>query len=261
MPHRIHLEQFANVHVLPVLHYRMEFAHLVRQAVRMVRPDCIAIELPSTLERPFLRGIARLPEISVLSYEVSSASIPKGKTEEDTLSTVYLIIEPADPLVEAARQAHEQELPLHLIDLDLDEYPLHHEPLPDSYAVQRIGLTAYYREFRAAFRDVHPDPEDLRREKGMAFRLKQLAGRHEKVLFVCGMFHLDRIRSFFDSPQAEPLDRVRRDNVRIFNLHPDSCREILGEFPFLSAVYEMRRNPPRGARDRRGFTAQEIQRP
>ena len=163
MPHRIHLEQFANVHALPVLHYRMEFAHLVSQAVRMVSPDCIAIELPSTLERSFLRGIARLPKISVLSYEVSSASILKGKAEEDTLSTVYLIIEPADPLVEAARQAHEQELPLHLIDLDLDEYPLHHEPLPDSYAEQRIGLTAYYREFRAAFRDVHPDPEDLRR--------------------------------------------------------------------------------------------------
>ncbi len=126
MPHRIHIEQFSNVHALPVLHYRMEFAHLVRQAVRMVKPDCIAIELPSTLEKPFLRGIGRLPEISVLSYEVSSASILKGKPAEDMLSTVYLLIEPADPLVEAARLAVAEEIPLHLIDLDLDEYPLHH---------------------------------------------------------------------------------------------------------------------------------------
>lgn len=243
MPHRIHLEQFANVHALPVLHYRMEFAHLVRQAVRMVRPDCIAIELPSTLERPFLRGVKRLPEISALSYEISSASILKGKTAEELPQTVYLIIEPADPLIEAARIAYEQEIPLHLIDLDLDEYPLHQEPLPDSYAVQRIGLAAYYREFKAAFQDVPPDPEDLRREKGMAFRLKQLAGSHERVLFVCGMFHLERLKSFFALPQAEPLGRVRRDNVRLFNLHPDSCREILGEFPFISAIYETRRSP------------------
>jgi hypothetical protein len=58
--------------------------------------DCIAIELPSTLERPFLRGIARLPEISVLSYEVSSASILKGKTAGESLSTVYLIIDLTD---------------------------------------------------------------------------------------------------------------------------------------------------------------------
>ena len=33
MPHRLYLEQFGNVHALPVLHYRMEFAHLVREAV------------------------------------------------------------------------------------------------------------------------------------------------------------------------------------------------------------------------------------
>jgi hypothetical protein len=243
MPHRIHLEQFANVHALPVLHYRMEFAHLVRLAVRMVRPDCIAIELPSTLEKSFLRGIGRLPEISVLTYEVSLAAMLKGKPADDLSQTVYLLIEPADPLMEAARLAVAEEIPLHLIDLDLDEYPLHHEPLPDSYAVQRIGLAAYYREFVAAFRNVHPDPEDLRREKGMAFRLRQLSARHERVLLVCGMYHLERLKSCFSVPQAEPLGRVRRDNVRLFNLHPESCREILGEFPFLSAVYEMRRTP------------------
>ena len=242
MPYRIHLELFGNVHALPVLHYRMEFAHLVRQAVRLLKPDCIAIELPSTLERPFLRGINRLPEISVISYEVSSAAILKGKPTEDVPSIVYLLIEPADPLMEAARQALGEKVPLHLIDLDLDEYPLHHEPLPDSYAVQRIGLAAYYREFTAAFQDVHPDPEDLRREKGMAFRLQQLSIRHERVLLICGMYHLERIKTFFNSSQAEPLGRVRRENARLFNLHPESCREILGEFPFLSAIYEMRRS-------------------
>ena len=243
MPHRIHIEQFGNVHALPVLHYRMEFAHLVRQAVRMVKPDCIAIELPSTLERPFLRALKRLPEVSVLSYEVSSASILKGKTAEDQPSIVYLLIEPSDPLIEAARLSLGKEIPLNLIDLDLDEYPLHQEPLPDSYAVQRIGLAAYYREFRRAFGDVPPEPEDLRREKGMAFRLRQLSDHHERVLFVCGMYHLERIGSFFAAPQAEPLVRVKRDNIRIFNLHPESCREILGEFPFVSAVYETRRFP------------------
>jgi len=243
MPHRIHLEQFGNVHALPVLHYRMEFAQLVRQAVRMVNPDCIAIELPSTLERPFLRGVKRLPEISVLSYEISSAAMLKGKTEEDVPSTVYLLIEPADPLIEAARQSLEGEVPLHLIDLDMDEYPFHHEPLPDSYAVQRIGLAAYYREFTAAFQDVPPDPEDLRREKGMAFRLQQLSIRYERLLLVCGMFHLERIKAFYSFPQAEPLGRVKREKVRLFNLHPESCREILGEFPFLTAIYEMRRAP------------------
>jgi len=264
MPHRLHLETFGNVHALPILHYRLEFAHLVRQAVERVKPDCIAIELPATLERNFLQGIRRLPEISVLAYEVSAPPAPpEGKGPGEPRS-VYLIIEPADPLVEGARLATELGIPLHLVDLDLDDYPLHQEPLPDSYAVQRIGLAPYYREFLAAYRNTPPDPEDLRREKGMAFRLRHLAETHQRVLFICGMYHLERIAESFAHPQAVPLDRVRRSGIRLFNLHPESCREILGEFPFLSATYETRRNPlpPDPARERgslrRQFNAFEL---
>jgi hypothetical protein len=253
MPHRLYLKQFNNINALPVLHYRMEFAHLVREAVRRTNPDCIAVELPATLEKPFRRALQRLPQVSVLIYDVNAAT-----------SSVHLIIEPADPLVEAARLAVEGDIPLHLVDIDLDEYPLHYEPLPDSYAVHRLGLTAYYREYAAACRHVVPDNEDLRREKGMAFRLRQLAGRHERVLFVCGMYHLERIAAFCAEPQAEPLGRVRRDGVRLFNLHPDSVREVLGEFPFVSSLYEMRRGelPPEPVRNtgtlRRKFDLFEL---
>ena len=264
MPHRLHLEQFGNIHALPILHYRMEFAHLVREAVRAVEPDCIAIELPATLEAPFLRAIERLPQVSVLTYQVSAAALLKGKPAEELPQDVYLMIEPADPLAEAGRLALERNIPLQLIDLDLDDYPLHNEPVPDSYAVQRIGLAAYYREFVGAFRDLPPDREDLRREKGMAFRLQQLSKRHERVLLVCGMYHLERVKGFTASPQAEPFGRVRREGVRLFNLHPDSVREVLGEFPFLSALFELRRGelPPEPERGegslRRRFTLFEL---
>jgi hypothetical protein len=254
MPHRLYLEQFGNIHALPVLHYRMEFAHLVRQAVEFLRPDCIAIELPSTIEDHFLRAIRRLPEISVLSYDVNTANLLHGKVVDAGSQNVYLMIEPADPLVEAARQALERLLPLHLVDIDLDSYPIHEEPLPDSYAVQRIGLAAYYREFSAAFKDIPPEQEDLRREKGMAFRLQQLGKQHERVLFVCGMFHMARIGEFLCLPQAEPLTRVRRGNIRIFNLQPESCGEILGEFPFVSAIYELRRKQIPMAQEPPGLT-------
>src|SRR6185369_12989854 len=153
---------------------------------------------------------------------------------------IYLLVEPADPLAEAARCALDEAIPLHLIDVDLDDYPAQREFLPDSYAVQRIGLSAYYREYLAAMGESEPHREDIRRERGMAFRLKRLSRQYGRILFVCGMAHLERIREFFGEPQSEPLGRVRRDNVRLFSLHPDSCSEVMGEFPFCSAVYEMR---------------------
>jgi hypothetical protein len=245
MPNKLHLEQFGPIHGLPVLHYTMEFASLARRAVEWVKPDCIAVELPLTLQSHFQRAISRLPEISVLRYEVRRSR----KRDENLYRTVYLLIEPADPLVEAARLALDRNIPLACVDVDLEEYPRHGEPFPDSYAVQRIGLGAYYREFLHARGDTPPGREDLLRERGMAFRLQELAKRHERILFVCGMAHLERVKSFFGQSQAAPLEKVRREGIALFNLHPDSCPEILGEYPFLSALYELRRGalPPEPA--------------
>jgi len=252
MPDRLHLEIFGPVHALPILHYRMEFAHLVREAVLSLKPDCIAIELPTTLEAQFLRGVRRLPELSVLSYQAAGEQ------------SIYLIIEPADALVEGARLAQELGIPLHLVDADLDGYPAHDEPLPDSYAVQRIGLEPFYREVAGLYRGIPPAKEDLRRERAMAFRLQELCADYDRILFICGMSHLERIRALLQHPLTQPLVRARRDGVTLSNLHPDCCQEILAEYPFLSALYETRRSPlppepePGGPSLRKSFHVFEL---
>ncbi|MBI2354420.1 MAG: hypothetical protein HYV06_05230 [Deltaproteobacteria bacterium] len=256
MPHRLHLRRFGAVHALPVLHNRMEFAHLAAEAFRHLRPDCVAVEFPHTLAEPFARGVGRLPRLTLLSYDCPAA----GK---ETVTT-HLLIEPADPFAEAVRLAMEQDIPWHPIDLDLDSYPEHDEPLPDPYSVQRIGLGAFYRAYCEATAHLSPAAEDLRREQGMAFRLQQLAAAHGRILFICGMFHLERIAAQFGLDQARPLERTRREGVRLFNLHPECCAEVLAEHPFLSAVYELRRNPlpPEPLREapslRRRFNAFEL---
>ncbi len=240
---RLHLETFGPIHALPILHYRMEFAALVRAAFETVRPDCIALELPPTLETPLLTAVRRLPQISVVIYESSLPPLP-GKIKKEK-QTVYLLVEPADPLCEGARLATEQGIPLAFVDLDLDHYPCHEEPFPDSYAVQRLGLAPYYQAFCQADSSP-PGRDDLRREQGMAWRLQQLAQKHQKILLICGMAHLERLRECYDRPLTRPLERVKRDGVRVMNLHPDSCREILGESPFLTSLYELHRGelPP-----------------
>ena len=237
MAHRLYLEKFASIHALPILHYRMECAQLVRMAFHHLRPDAVAIELPATLEAAFLKAVRRLPEISVISYQ---AGVKKG-SEQVNNQTAYLLVEPADPLVEAARLALERNLPLSFVDVDTDSYPRHHEQLPDSYTICRIGLEAYYREYLKYNSGQSPCLEDQRREQGMAFRLQRLAEKHQRVLYVCGMAHLERVKELFAQRQAEPLERIRRDGITLWNLHPESCREILAEFPFLSALYEHRR--------------------
>lgn len=215
--------------VLPVLHHRLEYAELVRRAVRELAPDAVAVELPDTLDAQVRAAVARLPVISVLLYE------------DDAGHSVYLPVEPVDPLVEAIRSAGEIGVPAHLVDLDVD-YPLRHtEAFPDAYAVGRIGATAYYEEYARAAAGESPDELDVRRERGMAHRVQRLRERHERVLLVCGMAHAARVIAALSEPQAAPMARTRRAGVGLFHLHPDSLPEVLTTFPLLSAVYERRR--------------------
>ena len=84
-----------NLACLPVCHYRLEYAELVRAQFAKDPPDCLALELPSHLAEAYERAISRLPEVSILLFEDASKQ------------TVYLPVEPADPFAEAARSALE----------------------------------------------------------------------------------------------------------------------------------------------------------
>jgi hypothetical protein len=63
-----------------------------------------------------------------------------------------------------------------------------------------------------------------------------------KVLVVVELNLLDAVMEAMEHPQAQPLRRIKRQGIRTLNLHPDCLAEVLVEFPFLQAVYEMRRS-------------------
>ena len=229
------LEPFGPVFPVPVVHYSLEFADAVRHLFHHVRPDAVAIELPRSIQDVVQKGVRRLPEISVVLYQ------------NDRGETLYLPIEPTDPLVEAIRSAVETDIPVYFVDLDLDEYPSYRDYVPDTYAAHRLGIRAYYHIYaQQILPTLKKAPADLRREAGMAYHLQRLAAKHEKILFVCGLAHLEGVRTGFLRPQAEPLERIKRTGVSLFNVHPDDLAEVTAEYPFLAAVYEYRRHrlPP-----------------
>jgi len=221
------------VHILPVLHESLEFADLVRRAVNELEPDAIAVEVPSSLERVWLRAVDRLPAISVLLYENARDQ------------TIYLPVHPADPMVEATRLARERGLATTCADLDVDGYADYRDRVPDSYVLQRLGPDRVYREFSNLGRP--RDPQDDRREASMAFHARRLRSEGaRRVLLVCGMHHAERVADQLDHAQATPLTPPQRKNLRLVHLHPESLGEVLSEVPFYVAAYEARRGglPP-----------------
>ena len=217
------------IRVVPILHNRLEFAMVVKGLFESFRPDHVAVEYPHTLKTRILQGIRRLPLLSVVHYEGKDGAF------------VYLPLEPCDAQVEAVRLALAHDIPVHFIDRDTEGYPPDHTPMPDTYAITRIGHDAYCRAYMETYRHVNPSAEDTLREKTMARHLQELGKSGKRVLFVCGLSHVNGILEMLDRPQAPVIGRRSRENVGLAHLHRESSREIMAEMPFLQTVWERQR--------------------
>jgi hypothetical protein len=224
---------FENIHLVPILHNRLEFALEVHRRFTGLQPAAVAVELPPTLQDKILAAAQRLPYLSVVVYPEKSGR------------TVYLPIEPVDGIMEAVRLALEHSLPVFFVDRDTEGYPQFRDPLPDPYAVTQIGYEAYCRAYWEERGSETPHPDDLLRERTMASHALALGRRYQRVLLVCGMSHFSGVRRQLHLEPARPLGRETRSGVVLGNLKEDSSREILSEMPFLQKRYEEERSQAR----------------
>jgi hypothetical protein len=219
-----------NIRLVPIVHGRMEFAIEVRRQFMEYQPDAIAVEYPSTLKDKIIQGIKRLPLLSAVHYE-----------ESDGIFT-YLIIEPADGLVEAVRLGLESGIPVHFIDRDTEDYPVDFTPMPDAYALTRIGHYRYCTEYIREHTEDEVSREDTLREKTMAYNLQRLNNSGMKTLFVGGIYHTPRLLQLIEQPQTEVIGIRKRTGIGLSHIHADSAREVISEMAFLSAAYERYRS-------------------
>ena len=238
--------EWKNVRLIPILHNRMEFAIEVRRQFEEFRPDHVAVEYPSTLQDKILLGTKRLPFLSVIHYEEGDGGF------------IYLLLEPTDGQVEALRLALANNIPVHFIDRDTEGYSLDRSPMPDAYALKKIGHFMYYQAYLKTHRDEGRSPEDILREKTMAYHLQQLSKRGERVLFVGGLFHVPGLIEMLGNPQTEVIGRRHRGGVGLAHLHQESSREIVTEMPFLAAKYEELRSSEDMDVGTRAYSAQMV---
>jgi hypothetical protein len=222
--------EWKNIRFVPVIHGRMEFALEVRRQFQEFRPEHVALEYPNTLKDLILRGVKRLPLLSAVYYQESDGTF------------VYLLLEPTDPLVEGARLALENDIPVHFIDRDTEGYPLDRSPMPDPYAVPRIGHYLFCQAYLKTRKEEFPALEDSLREKTMAYHLQRLNETGQRTLFVGGLYHLPGILSLIERPQTEVIGRRHREGAGLAHLHTDSSMEVLTEMPLMVAKYERYRS-------------------
>ncbi len=172
---------------------------------------------------------------------------------------VYLLVEPHEPMVEAARLALENGASVALVDRDDGRPPLRRERAPDAYALTKTGPAPYLSALLEAY-PPSEDTADLLRDRTMAYHLDRLVseagGRGgiekpplsidaQRVLWVGGAAHVRGILRALEEPLAEPIGRTAREGVQIAALAPESSREVMSEIPYVAASYERARSAGR----------------
>jgi hypothetical protein len=229
-----YLERIGPFILFPVVHHSYEFALSARAAFHSLKPRALALEYPQQFESEILKGIHRLPRISVLVFG--------SKTKN------YIRIEPVDPFVEASRCAIQAGIKVRCIDLCLENYPSIFDPVPDTYALSKLRHLKYCEMILNSKNGVKTE-EDEHRERAMAFYLqdfhtrlsseKEMSASDAPILVLCGITHMERLQSFLSSPQAQPFEK--RVPGKLYHLSSNSLGEVMGCFPFLSSVFEHQR--------------------
>ncbi|MCH9626581.1 MAG: hypothetical protein S4CHLAM2_02050 [Chlamydiales bacterium] len=214
-----------SIYTVPILHYTMEMALFVKRAFEEFKPEAVAVELPESMEALFQQAAMRLPDVSLVAAD-----------------SLYFMCEPCDGAFEGLRSALEEGIPTYCIDLDVKNYPLHYDSLPDPYATIHIGLQHYYEAYQAITIPKHP--LDAQREIYMARRLKELSLRHNKILYIGGMSHVASVLELMDQTSFPELDHIERRDPKLVTLTEDACREVMAESGWNTLAYEeWRLNP------------------
>lgn len=223
--------QKGHLFAVPILHYNMEMASQVKLAFEAIQPDCVAVELPETMQEHMVHAASRLPDISVVI------------TYNQDQSSLYFMCEPCEPTFEGLRSALEKQVAAYCIDLDVDDYPDTRDPIPDPYAIYRLGLKTYYQiyEKTAGECQIASSRLDQEREMHMARRLKELSYSYDRILFVGGMVHVANVLKLVDKSSFPSIYHADREIAQVCSLTSESCREVMAEWGWLTAHYEQRR--------------------
>lgn len=233
--------------LLPVIHGSADFSLAVRRLMMDQAVDCLAVPLPPSFQVDVEQAIERLPAVSlVLQWPDSvvggtnwSAVVPPELDPQRRIS--YVPIDPCQPVIAALRTAMGERVPRAFMDVECGAYLPHTQVLPDPYALKHVSIERFSAAMLPAIRRPR-HPQIRERIRFMASRLVQLEARYRNVLAICSICDWPWLREAYreirSSNQTMEVDDDPVGGTATFEPHPDSRLFLLGELPFITALYE-----------------------
>ncbi len=186
------IELAPRVRALPIVHGSLEFTAAVRRLFLSAPPALCALELPVVFASSLQRALRYADQVPVLTAP-----------ENEQRAALHFVLEPLEPLVEAARSSLEANIPFHCID-GLEAGPglvWEAEDFPDTFCLTAMSVSTLYAAYRNSTGPAPTPAGDRRREIFMARELRNLThvvsgsllSEERPLLVVCGIRHVESL--------------------------------------------------------------------
>ena len=256
------------ISVLPVIHGSGDFAVEVRDRILRLEPDCVAVPLPPSFQSEVEAGVQELPYVSMVSVNEDTPSYLRddesweeypqqedglGADEElysdetDSSSYNYVPIDPCQPVISALRVAMGERIPRVFIDLEVECFQQDIHALPDPYALKKVPMEAFAASLLTAASKPSDSSQRAARIRWMADALLELEERYKRIVLVCSALDWPWIRSACQGGPSDDIKKFESPSVASFNppqrhgVSEDTLTFFLGEFPYLTYLYERNR--------------------
>ncbi|WNM63190.1 hypothetical protein [Candidatus Nitrospira neomarina] len=227
----------SRIHVLPVVHGSGDMAHVVREIFVSRHIDCVALPLPPSVQSFVEKGIDQLPVVSLV--------VLPEQHDDGTSSCSYVPIDPCQPVIMGIRAAMSEMIPRAYVDREVRRYHPVSWVGPDPYSLKAVPLAA----FSAATMPFLPPPQNPSsrwdRIRWMAFRLHELELDFSAILFLCPMTDWPWLRQAYHERMPYISPEQNFSLPEWWKVEPSSLYFVLSELPYVTHLYEQRREEAR----------------
>ncbi len=228
------MELLPGITLIPLLHGRAAFSTFVRNLCNNNKYDCIAVDIPDIFSSELTSLVNELPGISAVTAQPES---------QPNAPIFYIPTDPCDPMIEGIRQAVQKRIPCMYIGYPELYKPAPLPPLPDEYAIHKLGFYEYATLCIHALNEYETVEADERAAQYCAFKLHELRLNYRAVLACIHFRHLLPLIRHFKEERTFNLSFKFTEEYALesFSIHPDHLYFALGELPFVTGVFEKER--------------------
>ncbi len=236
------------IEILPIVHANGDMAQEVRETLIARQYDCLAVPLPESVSQAVEAAIGDLPTVSVVvlredpdDYAAQITPLAEETPTPPSPIASFVPIDPCQGVIMGVRVAIGEGIRRAYIDRDVHNYepdPIH---LPDPYMLKTVSVAAYAAAALPSAARPAPGSQREARIAWMAFRLHELELDYEAVLALCPLQDWPYVREAYLERTPYRMPELPVAGPETYRVSAGSLYFVLGELPFITALYEKRR--------------------